>query len=234
MLDRPAFLISCEHGGNRIPPEYQKLFAGAQPLLDSHRGYDIGILPLARNFARLLQAPLVASEISRLLVDLNRSERNRNLFSEFTRGLPAGARRELLATYYHPYRGLVRQKLKKLIDSEGAVIHLSVHSFTPEMDGRVRPVDIGLLYDPARMAESEFCGLWCELLQAALPELRIRRNAPYRGTSDGLVTALRQEFPAGQYLGIEVEVNQALPTAGGDLWRRIDQELPETLRELVE
>ncbi len=234
MLERPAFLISCEHGGNRVPAEYRLLFAGAEALLVSHRGYDIGVLPLARDFARRLNAPLVVSEISRLLIDLNRSEGHLKLFSELTRRLPKSEREQILSSYYGPYRRQMRQKLQKQISRDGAVIHLSLHSFVPVLDGRERQVDIGLLYDPARTGESELCSLWQQQLQVALPQLRIRRNAPYRGTSDGLVTALRQELPEAQYLGVEVEVNQSLPQAGGELWAQVQQELAETLKELVE
>jgi len=234
MLERPAFLISCEHGGNLVPLTYRELFAATGELLASHRGYDIGVLPLARRFARGLQAPLLVSQITRLLVDLNRSEGHPRLFSELTRQLPEPARQQLLYEYYDPYRQQVRRKIQKLIRSEEAVIHLSVHSFTPVLDGKSRTADIGLLYDPGRPAEVEFCTLWQRLLQAALPELKIRRNYPYRGVSDGLVTHLRQLYPAAQYLGIELEVNQSLPLQGGGIWDQVQRELLETLQLLVE
>jgi predicted N-formylglutamate amidohydrolase len=234
MLERPAFLISCEHGGNLVPLAYRALFAAAGELLASHRGYDIGILPLAWRFAQGLQAPLLVSQITRLLVDLNRSEGHPALFSELTRKLPAPERQQLLYDYYDPYRQQVRQKIQKLIRNEDAVIHLSVHSFTPILNGKTRSADIGLLYDPARAAEVELCALWQDGLQVALPELRVRRNYPYRGISDGLVTRLRQEFASGQYLGIELEVNQALILQGGKPWERAQRELVETLQLLVE
>ena len=234
MLERPAFLISCEHGGNLVPPAYRELFSGSRELLDSHRGYDIGILPLARRFAQRLQAPLVVSQITRLLVDLNRSEGHPRLFSALTRQLPAPERQQLLYDYYDPYRQQVRRKIQKLIRSEDAVIHLSVHSFTPVLEGKSRTTEIGLLYDPARPAEVEFCSLWQDSLQVTLPEMRIRRNYPYRGVSDGLVPRLRKEYPPEQYLGVELEVNQALPLQGEELWERVQWELVETLLLLVE
>jgi len=234
MLERPAFLISCEHGGNLVPVAYRALFAGAGELLESHRGYDIGILPLARSFARGLLAPLMVSQITRLLVDLNRSEGHPRLFSELTRKLPESERQQLLYDYYDPYRQQVRGKIQKLIRSEGAVIHLSVHSFTPVLDGKLRTADVGLLYDPARPAEVEFCSLWQDSLQIALTRLRIRRNYPYRGVSDGLVPRLRKEYPAEQYLGVELEVNQTLPLQGGETWGWVQRELVESLKLLVE
>src|SRR4030081_1301042 len=64
-----TFIITCEHGGNRIPAPYRRLFRGRRVLLDSHRGYDPGALVMARALARAFRAPLVTSTISRLLVD---------------------------------------------------------------------------------------------------------------------------------------------------------------------
>jgi N-formylglutamate amidohydrolase len=76
-----SFLITCEHGGNRIPAPYRRLFRGRRALLDSHRGYDPGALAMARAMARAFRAPLVTSTISRLLIDLNRSIGHPHLFS---------------------------------------------------------------------------------------------------------------------------------------------------------
>jgi hypothetical protein len=45
-------------------------------------------------------------------------------------------------------------------------------------------------------------------LQMTLPGFRIKRNTPYRGTSDGLATALRKKFGTRHYAGIEIEINQ--------------------------
>ena len=47
MPERPALLLTCEHGGNRIPPRYRTLFQGHRRLLESHRGYDRGALAVA-------------------------------------------------------------------------------------------------------------------------------------------------------------------------------------------
>ena len=73
--DVPVFplVITCEHGGNRIPVPYRDLFRGQQRQLASHRGYDPGALVMGRALAAAFAAPLVVSTVSRLLVDLNRS-----------------------------------------------------------------------------------------------------------------------------------------------------------------
>ena len=82
-----ALLITCEHGGKRIPLAFRDLFRGRQALLDSHRGYDPGALAMARQLARAFDAPLVFSTVSRLLIELNRSPGHKQQFSEATRAL---------------------------------------------------------------------------------------------------------------------------------------------------
>jgi hypothetical protein len=54
------------------------------------------------------------------------------------------------------------------------------------------------------------CERWSRELRISRPELRVRLNYPYRGTSDGLTTALRREHAAASYIGIEIEMNQRL------------------------
>ena len=89
------------------------------------------------------------------------------------------------------------------------VIHLGIHSFTPILNNVVRNADVGILYDPARPWEAQVATSIIEEIQARAPELRIRRNYPYLGKSDGLTTSLRKKFgPA--YVGIEIEINQKL------------------------
>ena len=57
-------LLTCEHGGNDVPYEYQHLFEDARHVLETHRGWDIGILPFAEEMARFLKAPLISSTVS--------------------------------------------------------------------------------------------------------------------------------------------------------------------------
>lgn len=210
MAQRLELVLSCEHASARVPARWRALFRGAEAELASHRGYDIGALELARELRRLTGAPLQAGRATRLLVDLNRSLGHPRLFSERTRSLPAAERERILAQHYHPYRAAVGTELARALARAPRVLHLSVHSFTPVLEGIERAADIGLLYDPSRASERELADHIARHLHDALPELRLRRNYPYRGTSDGLTTALRKRFPATRYAGIELELNQAL------------------------
>jgi predicted N-formylglutamate amidohydrolase len=208
-------VLSCEHGGREVPARWRPLFRGAEALLESHRGWDPGALALARALARRLGAPLVSTTVTRLLVEPNRSLGHPRLFSDVTRPLPPAERELLLARCWRPHRARVEAALREAMSGARAVLHVGVHSFTPELDGRVREVDVGVLYDPARAREFAFCRAWIAELRRGLPGLRVRANRPYRGTSDGLTTHLRAVL-GKRYLGVELEVSQALAASAAD------------------
>lgn len=216
-----VYLVTCEHGGNRVPARYRALFRGHEALLASHRGYDPGALALARELAAALEAPLTISTVSRLVVDLNRSLRHPRLFSAVTRAAPAAVRREIVARHYLPYRAEVEARVAAAAAQGQRTIHVSAHSFTPLLDGVARTADVGLLYDPARPGEAQLCAAWRAALRELAPALRVRRNYPYAGKADGLTTHLRRRFGPLAYIGVELEVNQAGVVAGGREWREL-------------
>ncbi|MDF1614849.1 N-formylglutamate amidohydrolase [Desulfurivibrio dismutans] len=225
-------ILSCEHGSNRVPPEYAELFGAAREVLATHRGYDLGIAPLAGRLAEVLGVPLSLAPVTRLLVELNRSPGHPELFSEFSRGLPEKERHRLMERYYYPYRQEVTERIEAIIAAGGAVCHISLHSFTPELNGEVRQTDIGLLYDPRRVLERRFCSQWKHLLTERQGKFRVRRNYPYRGVADALVTSLRRRFPASAYLGLELEVNQKWPLQGGEAWVELQTLIQQSLSAL--
>lgn len=227
---RPAFLITCEHAGNRVPAKYAVLFAAHRDLLASHRGWDPGSLDMGRAFARALRAPLISSTCTRLLVDLNRSDRGRARFSFVTRDLPVHERREILAEHYLPHWTSVGCAVAESVRRGAPLIHLAMHTFTPILNGRVRRTDVGLLYDPSRRLERRFCGLWRDALRQRRPDLTIHRNQPYRGVSDGLTTMLRRSHPATRYLGVELEVNQRFVQLPRREWLQLVHALTDSCR----
>lgn len=213
-------IVTCEHGGNAVSARHAPLFVDHQDLLAGHRGWDPGALELAERLARRLAAPLYAARTTRLLVDLNRSPGAPDLFSEISRGLPAGERARVLAACYFPYRLAVEAAVAAaLADERATVLHLSAHSFTPALDPPARDFDLGILFDPDRPGEAAFARRLRAALAARAPHLSLRDNQPYLGTADGLTTHLRARFPAARYLGIELEVNQRLPLGDRQGWR---------------
>jgi len=229
-----GLVITCEHGGNRIPKCYRYLFEGDQALLDSHRGFDCGALSMATELAAVFSAPLMASTVSRLLVDLNRSIGHPHLHSEAIRHTQTAMRQMILAQYYQPYRTKTEGLIRQVIESHGRVIHVSSHSFTPELDGKVRNADIGLLYDPGRSGELDLSERWKAALKICSPALRVRRNYPYAGKDDGLTTWLRQRLSPATYVGIELEINQKHIIRTGRHWIVLRKLIVESLCRTLE
>lgn len=233
-----ALVVTAEHGGNRVPRPYRDLFRDAGPLLGSHRGWDPGSLDLARRIADRLDAPLVSSTVTRLLVDLNRSAHNPRVFSEITRGLDRPDRHELLRRWHRPHWGAAERAVADALAGADRVVHLAIHTFTPELGGVVRRPDIALLYDPRRDGERGLAARWVRLLRERVRQGArdrvVARNDPYRGAADGLTTALRRVHPDPAYVGIEIEVNQRHLGAGGRFPSWVADALSGTVRSALE
>lgn len=185
---------------------------------------------MARELAAAFKAPLVTSTISRLLIDLNRSIGHPQLFSAATRSASAAVREQIVAQVYRPYRERVERLVRQSLARHRRVIHISSHSFTGELNGKVRHADVGLLYHPARHGESELCARWKASLAGLAPEIRVRRNYPYAGKGDGLTSYLRLHFSRNTYVGVELELNQNIVIARGRRWTVLRRLLIDSLR----
>jgi predicted N-formylglutamate amidohydrolase len=145
-----------------------------------------------------------------------------------TRAASAETRAQIVEHYYRPHRMQVERLVGQAVSRGDRVMHISSHSFTAELNGRVRGADVGLLYQPGRRGEAELCVRWKESLAALAPELRVRRNYPYAGNGDGLTSRLR--FAPCEYVGIELEVNQGIVIAAGRRWTALRRLLIDSLR----
>jgi predicted N-formylglutamate amidohydrolase len=193
-MSPPRLLVTCEHGGNRVPTEYRGLFDDHGALLQSHRGCDPGSLRMAQDLA---------------------------------------GRDRLVENHHRPYRSQVERRIGRGVAGGHRVVHLSSHSFTPVLDGVVRNADVGLLYDPARLGERELARRWQASIGVLDPAIRVRLNYPYAGKADGLTTHLRCLLPSRSYVGIELEINQCHPLAGGRAWGRLRRILVESLENAL-
>jgi len=225
-LNRPLeIVVTCEHGGNNVPREYAHLFSGRERLLGSHKGHDHGSYDLAKDLAKALNAAFHYSKTSRLLVDLNRSLGHPGLFSAITGRVNHAGKLRILEKYYHPHRNAVEAYIESRINAGMTILHIAVHTFTPELRGIKRRADAGLLYDPSRTGERELCIRMQKALTALKPAFTVRRNYPYLGAADGLATYLRKRLPCSRYLGIELEINQKHPLGDRPLWRTLRKDI---------
>jgi len=213
--NRFAVVVTAEHASLKIPDRYRGLGLSAQQQ-QSHIAWDEGSKALAREIARRLSAPLVAGAVSRLVVDLNRSLHHKRVIPAVAFGVPVpgndavtgGERSRRVELYYEPFRSTAFTEISKGVRSTGRCVHISVHTFTPRLNGVVRPLDVAVLYDPRRKREAALGERLAARFSAA--GFRVRRNFPFRGVADGHTTGLRRKFSDKAYAGVEIEVNQSL------------------------
>lgn len=181
-------LLVCDHASNRLPASLGTL--GLAPgEVDTHIGWDIGAAAVARHLSRLLDATLVLSGYSRLVVDCNRPTQVAGSIPEVTCGVPVpgnaglspGERQARIQTFFRPYHTTIESILEERLRHPGRAtpVLLSIHSFTPELYGNKRPWQIGLLYGK----DSRLAHAFRDWLRRD-PSLTVGDNEPYRVSAD--------------------------------------------------
>ncbi|MEN3975829.1 N-formylglutamate amidohydrolase [Emcibacter sp. SYSU 3D8] len=177
-----AFLI-CDHASNRIPRRLGTLGLSDGERAD-HIAWDPGAAHMARRLSVLLDAPLVLSGYSRLVIDCNRPLANTQLIAPVSGGVtvPGNAaiapedRAARIDQLHQPYHAAIEDMLEKRRGRP--TLLLSIHSFTPDMGDGPRPWPIAIAY-----------GRDDRLARLLIPALRqdgtvVGDNQPYAVTPD--------------------------------------------------
>jgi predicted N-formylglutamate amidohydrolase len=159
---RSRLVLACDHASNRLPEAVGSL--GLLPgEIDTHIGWDIGAAKVARHLSALLDATLVLSGYSRLVIDCNRPTHvagsipvvSGGIRVPGNEGLDAVAREERIRTFFEPYHAALSRALDERAGVAGGAVLLVVHSFTPELYGQKRPWHAGMLYgEDTRLAHA--------------------------------------------------------------------------------
>ncbi len=178
----PIVLV-CDHASRAVPRSLDQL--GLPPdAFDKHIALDLGAGDLTRVLARRLGAPAVLCGYSRLLIECNRYLADPESFRDFSDGYPVPANRGLsqedrdarVREVRSPYHGAIDRALDAR-RRDGFVPGLvSVHSFTPRLDGFERPWQIGVLWDK----DPRFAVPLLEFFNS-IPGIVVGDNEPYSG-----------------------------------------------------
>lgn len=152
---RAQAVVVCDHGGDAIPGVLDGLGLDAAQRA-RHIAWDIGAKAIAQELSRLLDAPAVLGNYSRLVIDLNRPPDDLTSIREISDGTVVPGNRNLseadgrnrLKAIFEPYHGAVESALNGVRRRVAAPALVSVHSFTPVMKGVERPWHIGVLFGP--------------------------------------------------------------------------------------
>lgn len=160
---RSPVILTGPHNGWMVPDEFtlngkplglEKYWFDPQSLNRRHEACDWGIQPLFNAIARKNNSiALLGGTISRLVVDLNRTENYLiyNSSSEDQFGIPGNSNLSAAqiykrrAQYYDPYHKALDELLVSTREKFGTAIWIDMHSFSPLWLGAPRLVGIGTL-----------------------------------------------------------------------------------------
>ncbi len=205
------FVLVCEHASNYIPPEYKKLGVTAK-VSKSHVAWDPGAIEIAKALSEALDAPLVASNISRLVYDCNRPpmvkssvpERSEMYDIKGNINLSKEDLEERAQKYYFPFRNSLSECLGSHSRRVANTILVTIHTFTPVYHGRSRSLKLGVLHDSdGRMAD----GILASLNE--LTPMKIARNQPY-GPRDGVTHTLKEHGTKRGIANVMLEIRNDL------------------------
>jgi predicted N-formylglutamate amidohydrolase len=233
---RSNFVIVVDHASARIPRSLKDLGLPASEL-QRHIAWDIGALEVARRTAANLDAPLLAQNYSRLVIDCNRDpavESSIPSVSESTEipgnrdlseAQKAARRREI----FDPYHARVRALLDERLAAGRSTILVAQHSMTNIYKGARREMHAAILYNRDR----RFAGLVLDMLRRE-PGLIVGDNEPYF-VSDDTDYCIPRYGEARGLPHVEIEIRQDLVSdaAGQTEWaRRITRALQDSEQAL--
>lgn len=219
-------VLTCEHAAYSLPDRYGTLGLAADDLR-RHIGWDIGAWAVVRALLQHVDSAAVSFAYSRLLIDCNRAPSDHDLIlpeSDGTpvpgnRGLTDAERQRRVREFYDPYHAAVDRIVRDRADASRLL--LSVHSFTPTLDGKERPFDVGVLFDDHEDLAREFGQ------RLAHTGYRVRDNEPYSGYA-GLIFSARRHGRQHGLPYLEIEMNNAMlltPAGVADMGRRLGRVL---------
>lgn len=185
--ERPSrWLIVCDHATNTVPAGIANGSLGiSESDMSRHIAFDIGAAGTAVRLAELLNAPVVMSNFSRLVIDPNRGEDDPTLVMKLYDGTIVPANRnvsdldvdERLRLCYRPYHATIAEMAAR----HTKTVVISIHSFTPQLRGRApRPWHVGFLHaEDARLSRA------AATLLGADSDYCVGLNVPYSGKLAG-------------------------------------------------
>lgn len=219
------FVLVCDHASNRIPAPYRDLGLGPIDRL-RHIAWDPGALAVSLQLVALLDAPLVYSTVSRLVVDCNRTPGVPDLVPEISetttipgnRGIDAYERARRVAAFHAPYHDAIAALLDRRAAMGLETILVAMHSFTPIYKGVARPWPIGFIHG----VDTAYTRRVVDALKLVEPALNIGWNEPYAALNG--VTFTLEHHGDGRGLEstmIEIRHDEILETEGVARWARL-------------
>jgi predicted N-formylglutamate amidohydrolase len=201
-------IFSCEHATCSIPTANKEALLSQAERITSAEGWDVGSLNLAQSFSMKFRTPLVHCEYSRLIIDCHCREDDPARWSEFYETFTDMQRERLQLKHLVAHALTLRQRVANELERNDAVVHVSVHTFDPELHPGV---DVSLLYSEGKVGESSIALAWMTAMREELPGLKVVGNSKfYPDRSQTVLDGLREEFGSQRYIGLELQVSNEM------------------------
>jgi predicted N-formylglutamate amidohydrolase len=218
------FLLIGDHCGNRIPHALGTLGLETADR-QRHIAWDIGTSALGERLARDLDAVFIRQAYSRLVIDCNRDPHAADAIPHTSDGTAIPGNRDLaqaqraarIGAIHAPYQDAIAAEIVRRGTLGLETRLVSLHSFTPTMNGAVRPWQIGILHDGANDAMARQFLAWLCRQQRWI----VGDNQPYvMDATDHSVP--RHAFAAGiSYVEIELSQGELGSDDGASAWSAI-------------
>ncbi len=228
VAEAPVLLV-CDHASCRFPESLGDM--GLDPFARRcHLAIDIGAGPLTERLAEHLGVTAVLAQYSRLVVDCNRQLLDPSAFLVFGDGIFISGNSNLTQadktvrseSIYWPYHKAVTDQIGRLRSIGPPPLFVSVHSFTPVLNGNSRPWEMGVLWD----ADEEMAGIMLEQLRGA--GYKVGDNEPYTGKAPQDFTIDHHAEEIGlRHVAIEIRQDLIDDEQGVE-------EIAELLHEIIE
>jgi len=181
LAETPTLLV-CDHASSRFPEALGDM--GLDPFARRcHLAIDIGAGALTERLAESLGVTAVLAQYSRLVVDCNRQLLDQSAFLVFGDGifvpgnnnLSDADKKQRSDAIYWPYHKVISDQVGRLRSLGPPPLFVSIHSFTPVLNGISRSWEMGVLWD----ADEEVAKIVIEELRRAGYE--VGDNEPYSG-----------------------------------------------------
>ena len=202
-------LLVCDHASNRFP---RSLGTMGLDYLDrvSHVALDIGASAVAEALAENLGATTVLCQYSRLIVDCNRNLIDESAFLNYGDGVEIPGNHSLqnhekerrASEIYWPYHNAIKDQIVRLKKYGIKPVVISIHSFTPVINGEDRKWEIGVLWDKDSVTAEIFL---TRLVEAGY---LVGDNEPYSGKDpEDFTIDYHAESTGLPHVGIEISQN---------------------------
>jgi predicted N-formylglutamate amidohydrolase len=153
LAELPILLV-CDHASHRFPKSLGDM--GLDPFARRcHLAIDIGAGPVTQTLAKSLGVTAVVHNYSRLVIDCNRQLMDPGAFLQYGDGILVPGNRNLhqedkdlrASALYWPYHTSIDEQVQRLKKAGPLPAFISIHSFTPVLNGESRKWELGVLWD---------------------------------------------------------------------------------------